>query len=101
MSNLTACVACNPEEITNNGSCQACPSAGEVPDSTQTTCIMCPTGEVPDANLTACVACNPEEITNNGTCQACPEGQVPNANQTVCEVPEGKYFHKCSNVPQK
>ena len=66
MSNLTACVACNPEEITNNGSCQACPSAGEVPDSTQTTCIMCPTGEVPDANLTACVACNPEEITNEG-----------------------------------
>ena len=39
------------------------------------------------SNLTACVACNPEEITNNGSCQACPEGQVPNANQTVCEVP--------------
>ena len=40
------------------------------------------------SNLTACVACNPEEITNNGLCQACPEGQVPNANQTVCEVQE-------------
>ena len=56
------------------------------------------------SNLTACVACNPEEITNNGSCQACPEGQVPNANQTVCEVPEGKYLHKsgirspCINV---
>ena len=51
------------------------------------------------SNLTACVACNPEEITNNGSCQACPEGQVPHANQTVCEV-SGKHLHKC-NIPQK
>lgn len=39
MSNLTACVACNSEEITNtnNGSCQACPE-GQVPNANQTVC---------------------------------------------------------------
>ena len=42
MSNLTACVACSPKEITNKGSCQACPE-GQFPNANQTVCktLMC------------------------------------------------------------
>ena len=62
-------VNCPANQITQNGTCEDCPNAGEVPNNDRLTCI----------------ACQSNEYTDGGTCKTCQTGEVPNAERLGCD----------------
>merc|ERR1719483_601546 len=62
---------CPATQITNNGNCEDCPNAGEVPN----------------ADALSCKACPLHQFISNGNCQDCPNaGDVPNTDRLGCHA---------------
>ena len=93
------CMACEPDEITDEGMCEMCTIAGEVPDADRLGCSPCPltqiamdgqcqncnVGEIPSADRISCTACSPSAFVQaSTTCQDCPSGEVPTADRLSC-----------------
>merc|ERR1739848_519521 len=60
---------CPSNQITNNGNCEDCPNAGEVPNTDRLGCTACPL----------------DQFTKDGKCEDCPNaGEVPSSARLAC-----------------
>jgi hypothetical protein len=91
VSTVGVCLPCLPGETHGAGktACVQCPE-GKQRSTGSTTCTNCVAGKNPSADRTVCLDCERGKFSDDGgfcrTCSALALGQIPNTEQTRCEL---------------